>query len=105
MPTKPKETPKPWIPKKEEGAFARYGKKNKDFYNSTAWKRIRVQVLQRDDYTCVKCREQQKISEARIVDHIIPINKDEGLRLTLHNLQSLCIKCNAKKTAGDRKAP
>lgn len=102
MPIRPKETPKPWIPKKESGAFTGYTNKNKDFYNSKHWKRIRLQALERDSYCCVICMREDKVTEARIVDHIKPINQNPELKLTLSNMQSLCIKCNAKKTRSDR---
>lgn len=102
MPKAP-ETFKPnWIPKQEEGAFTGYTNKNKDFYNSKSWKTIRRQALERDDFLCQHCLKKDILKQAKIVDHIIPINKKAELRLKLSNLQSLCTSCNAIKTQADR---
>lgn len=104
MPTRPEVTPKPWLGQTESGSFTGYAKKNKQFYNSKAWKLIRRQALERDDYLCQHCLP--RITEARVVDHIVPINapggKGKGKELSLDNLQSLCVSCNARKTRFDR---
>ena len=106
MPYMPKSSPKPWLPKKESGAFTGYAKKNKQFYNSKAWKMVRQQALERDDYCCVECKKEGRVTEAKIVDHIIPINdtrnRGSELCLSLDNLQSLCVRHNARKTRYDR---
>lgn len=107
MPYKPETFRAPWIPKKETGAFTGYAKKNKKFYNSKAWKLTRRQALERDDFCCVICkRDHNRMVEAKIVDHIIPINdtrnRGKELCLSLDNLQSLCVRCNAQKTRLDR---
>jgi len=54
----------------------------------------RIFVLERDDYTCVKCG--RKTNEGRLeVDHIIPVSK--GGTDELNNLQTLCFECNRGK--------
>ena len=104
MPYMPKSSRKPWLPKKETGAFTGYTKKNKKFYNSKPWKLIRQQALERDEYCCVICkRESGRISQAKIVDHIQTVNNRPELALVLSNLQSLCVRCNARKTRNDRR--
>lgn len=73
--------------------------KNRDkkyirFYGSVAWKTLSAKRLQDDGYKCVKCG---KIASE--VDHIIPIQTDDGWekRLDYSNTQSLCLECHNKK--------
>jgi len=63
------------------------------FYSTKAWKTARRAALERDHGWCVMCGERP----ADLVDHIIEI-KDGGCKTCLDNLQSLCVKCHAKKT-------
>ena len=64
------------------------------FYNSKKWRILSKKRLIFDGFRCVKCG--QIASE---VDHIKPIQTDEGweLRYNFDNLQSLCLKCHNKK--------
>ena len=60
-------------------------------YRATAhWKKIRLQVLNRDAWTCTYCGDQ-----ASQVDHIWP--KSRGGEDTLDNLTSACAKSNMLK--------
>ena len=60
-------------------------------YRATShWKKIRLQVLRRDGYTCTYCGDV-----ANEVDHIIP--KVRGGEDTLENLTSACRQCNLLK--------
>ncbi|HJF47575.1 MAG TPA: HNH endonuclease [Limosilactobacillus oris] len=63
------------------------------FYNSTAWKHKRQEVLDRDYGLCQRCG-----MEATLVDHIIPSKEDWDDRLNGDNLQSLCRSCHRIKT-------
>ena len=61
-------------------------------YRATAhWKRIRLQVLRRDAYTCTYCG----MPDANEVDHVYP--KSRGGEDTLDNLVACCRTCNIKK--------
>lgn len=61
------------------------------FYQSSAWKKIRK--IQLTKYPlCVECKEP-----AVMVDHIIEI-EDGGSKLSLSNLQSMCLSCHNTKT-------
>jgi len=64
------------------------------FYNSTRWRKVRQEVMMRDNGLCVKCGDT-----ANVVDHIIEI-KDGGCKLCYENLESLCHLCHNRKTAG-----
>jgi hypothetical protein len=74
-------------------SFARDGFNNglifaDNFYNSDAWKKLRLQALQRDGYKCVKCPSRKNLE----VHHIRSRTKD-GLD-ALPNLQTLCKQCH-----------
>lgn len=72
------------------------------FYKSTQWELMRQQALVRDNGLCVRCLEDTRITFATLVDHIVPLRIAWHLRLTLPNLQSLCDRCHAIKTAEDK---
>jgi hypothetical protein len=60
-------------------------------YRATAhWKRIRLQVLRRDAYTCAYCGDV-----ADQVDHVHP--KSKGGADELDNLVAACKRCNYAK--------
>lgn len=63
-------------------------------------KKLREEILLRDNYTCKKCGLSRYV-EPNLnlhVDHIIPIAK--GGKTVKENLQTLCWKCNLSK--GDK---
>jgi len=62
-----------------------------------AWRKLRVHVLERDGYLCVYCAKANRHVQATDVDHSVP--KYKGGTDEMDNLQSLCRKCHAKKTA------
>jgi len=60
-------------------------------YRSTPhWKKLRLQVLRRDAYTCTYCGDV-----ADQVDHVWP--KSRGGEDTLENCVAACAKCNSLK--------
>ena len=64
-------------------------------YRATAhWKKIRLQVLNRDCFVCAYCS-----GEANEVDHIVP--KVKGGEDTLDNLVAACRRCNIQKKDQD----
>ena len=63
------------------------------------WRRKRERILQRDNYLCVPCSKQHKITIAKEVDHILPLAK--GGTDDDENLQSICIPCHEAKTLRD----
>lgn len=67
------------------------------------WKRVREEALRRDHYLCVLClADYDRVTPARDVDHIVPIEVAPELRLDLDNLQSLCRTCHRLKTERDK---
>ena len=58
---------------------------------SGKWQKLRIQILDRDGWTCVSCNRP-----AHTVDHIIPRVKG-GDMWSPDNLQSMCKSCNSAK--------
>ena len=74
---------------------------NDEFYNTYTWRKLRAKHIQ--EYPiCKWCEEEDKVTEAYAVDHIIPI-KQGGDRTDINNLQSLCEKHHAQKSAWEAK--
>jgi len=74
----------------------------KKFYSSPAWKKLR-KIQLNEQPLCAMCLKKNIIKQAEMVDHIVPIQINWSLRLVKSNLQSLCNRCHAIKTAEDKK--
>ncbi|MBO0586127.1 HNH endonuclease [Sporosarcina sp. E16_8] len=86
----------------EYDKFAR-DKVSNAFYQSKAWKIVRGQALMRDNGLCQHCVRNRVVTAADMVDHIVPLKEENHLKDVLSNLQSLCNRCHAIKTANDKK--
>jgi len=62
-----------------------------------AWQRVRLRVLQRDEYRC-RIAGPKCVGDADEVDHIVPIDAG-GPRLDESNLRASCKPCNAGRAA------
>lgn len=71
------------------------------FYRTTKWFTRRTAVLL-DEPTCRHCKENGRITEARVVDHIIPRSWG-GDDYDWDNLQPLCHRCHNIKTNREKK--
>lgn len=86
----------------------KYEHYNNRFYKSKEWKKLRLQALKRDLYTCQECKKRGKITPANTVHHIRPIRAG-GARLSLDNLETVCAACHNElhkertKTLKDKK--
>lgn len=60
-------------------------------------RRVRFEVLHRDNYRCRACGRGAENGVKLQIDHIIPV--DWGGETQLPNLQTLCEECNAGKKA------
>ena len=60
---------------------------------SRDWKKRRLEILLRDNYTCYYCGN----GEANTVDHLISIKKDPHLAMDPSNLVACCKRCNSAK--------
>ena len=84
----------------------RYDREQRDeraakFYHSSAWRKLR-RIKMKEDPLCEMCLEEGRTEQADMVDHIVPVQVDWPLRLVKDNLQSLCNRCHAEKTAEER---
>jgi 5-methylcytosine-specific restriction protein A len=68
------------------------------FYQSPEWKALRRAHLLGNPL-CEECKKNNKISVARIVDHIDEIQNSPYKCLDSDNLQSLCMLCHNRKSA------
>lgn len=69
----------------------------KAFYHSVRWTRKRREILARDHYACVLCRQQGKYKRADTVHHVKHLKDAPELALTNENLISLCAACHDKQ--------
>ncbi|WP_108163194.1 HNH endonuclease signature motif containing protein [Saccharospirillum sp. MSK14-1] len=72
---------------------------NKEGYGKE-WRRLRIEILIRDDYLCQECMRNGIITAATDVDHIT--SKANGGTDHPTNLQSLCNPCHKAKTIAER---
>lgn len=65
----------------------------------TAWDKLRIRILKRDNGLCLVCRDAGRLTLAQHVDHITP--KAEGGTDDESNLQSICEPCHNEKTKAE----
>lgn len=83
-------------------------RKSHDSTRPSAWKRgyntrhrkLREVYLANNPF-CEECARNNRVSEARVLDHIIPLSQG-GAPYDTDNLQALCVKCHNQKTARER---
>lgn len=67
------------------------------------WKRLRDEFIEQHPL-CKHCEERGQVTMAKEIDHIIPFSDlSDPLRLCSDNLQSLCRRCHAIKTASEQR--
>ena len=79
-----------WSPESLRGSAAARG-------YGTKWREARKLYLPRHPL-CVKCLEENKITPATVVDHIVPHRGDRKLFWDQDNWQPLCKEHHDKKT-------
>lgn len=71
------------------------------FYGSSAWRKLRLQVLERDHYECQWCKAEGKVVSINDtileVDHIQELEYHPELALDADNLRTLCKECHNKR--------
>lgn len=70
----------------------------KRWYNSARWKRLRLAQL-KSKPLCTECEGGDRVTQASVVDHIIPHKGDEQVFFDASNLQSMCKPHHDSKTA------
>ena len=73
------------------------------FYLSYKWKKLRLVVLERDNYLCQcdECITNKRYKIANVVDHTRPIKRG-GHPTDLSNLKSMHYNCHQKKSAKEK---
>ena len=74
----------------------------KKAYNGI-WRKVRLQVLERDQYRC-QIGDRGCTGRATAVDHILPLHHG-GPRLDLANLRATCSSCNSGRANRLRRRP
>lgn len=64
------------------------------FYNSRRWRRLAVEIKERDNNECQQCKERGYVGPAECVHHLVEIKINPMLALTSSNLKTLCNKCH-----------
>lgn len=77
-------------------AFACSSSKEK-FFNSTEWKKLRFNALQKYGNKCCSCGASAQSGAVLHVDHIKPRSIYPEYALDIQNLQILCADCNLGK--------
>lgn len=71
------------------------------FYKSYKWQKLRLKALERDNYECIWCAEEGRVTTQHDavleVDHIKEIEYHPELALDLDNLRTLCKPCHNKR--------
>lgn len=64
------------------------------FYNSSTWRKLRLDILERDNKECQWCKKKEEVTTAAdttlIVDHIKELETHPHLALEPSNLRTLC---------------
>ncbi|WP_057874491.1 HNH endonuclease [Loigolactobacillus rennini] len=67
------------------------------FYHSSEWKKLRKQVLLRDNYLCQECFKKGIVNDKNlIVHHKVELREDWSKRLDMNNLEVVCYACHNK---------
>ena len=66
------------------------------FRSSSIWQRKRSEILRRDYHVCRMCLDNKRLVMDNLqVHHIVPIRRNEALKLADDNLITLCPACHA----------
>lgn len=76
----------------------REGKSSHEIGYNYRWRKFRASWLRKNPL-CVRCQADGKVTEATVVDHVIPHRGDQALFWKAGNHQSLCASCHSRKTA------
>jgi 5-methylcytosine-specific restriction endonuclease McrA len=94
-----------WTKKAQESQFGRTEASRAGWYNTTKWTKLRNYILDKEPLCRMCLKENNRITPAVMVAHIISIKgtseEDYKLFFDAENLQPLCDSCHIKKTKRD----
>lgn len=78
------------------------------FYQSKAWRKLRLEALERDNYECQECKRKGTVKakgmmnkdgkEIKLeVHHIKEVKAHPELALVLDNTKTVCVDCHNKE--------
>ena len=76
------------------GVTRKYHRFSRPYLRTKRWKSLRMEILERDGFACVKCGSRGRLE----VDHIKPVRDRPDLAYDPANLQTLCPRCHTAKT-------
>ena len=81
--------------------------KEQGFYHTPAWRKLRAAALMRDHHQCRECLRHNRITLAREVHHVKPLEIFPALALDINNLECLCHDCHerTKDRSAQNKTP
>jgi len=66
-------------------------------YHTPRWRKLRLEVVRRDAYTCVMCGASVRGRRKSRVDHILPVRSHPELAWCKENLRTLCATCDNRR--------
>lgn len=97
MPNIPRTTKYKWLRQYKDTSKSYSESKYAKLYNTTQWRRLRLIHL-KDNPLCVMCKENNRVTAGKVVDHIKPVSEGGSFTDT-KNLQTLCDKHHRIKSA------
>lgn len=73
------------------------------FYTSKPWRKLRLDVMDRDMNLCQYCALNDRVTVADMVDHIVPREVDISKELDMSNLVASCNSCHRLKQDWEQK--
>jgi 5-methylcytosine-specific restriction endonuclease McrA len=83
--------------RRERETDLRRGSRQERGYSSD-WEKVATE-FRKANPLCAECLRKDRVTVADLVDHVLPLRDFPDLRLETSNLQSLCSKHHALKTA------
>lgn len=71
------------------------------FYKSGAWQRKRLEIIERDNHECQRCKQFGHVGKGEMVHHIKHLKSEPRLGLSASNLVTLCRRCHEAVHADD----
>ncbi|MBM2711666.1 HNH endonuclease [Mesorhizobium caraganae] len=64
------------------------------WYNTARWRKLRMEVITRDRFTCRMCKRIEPNTANLVADHVIP-HRNDPVKFWEGKLQTLCRTCHS----------